>query len=221
MAPAFLHDQLERSRANLGLETIDVFYLHNPETQLSFVSRGQFDSRIEKAFQVMEEFVSEGKIRYYGAATWEGFRKPAGTGLSLVRMADMARVVGGDAHHFRFIQLPFNLAMTEAYTMRNEIWNGEPANVLDAAGRLGISVVASASLLQARLADGLPEPIRAQFNGASTDAARAIQFARSAPGLSVALVGMSRPEHVAENLSVARLQPLTPSEFHGLFPAAR
>ena len=39
MAPDFLADQIERSRANLGLETLDVFYLHNPETQLAYISR--------------------------------------------------------------------------------------------------------------------------------------------------------------------------------------
>src|SRR5688500_15464921 len=33
MTPGYLRDQLERSRTNLGLDTIDVFYLHNPETQ--------------------------------------------------------------------------------------------------------------------------------------------------------------------------------------------
>ena len=37
MAPDFLADQIDRSRANLGLDTIDVFYLHNPETQLNYV----------------------------------------------------------------------------------------------------------------------------------------------------------------------------------------
>ena len=36
MAPDFLADQIDRSRANLGVDTIDVFYLHNPETQLGF-----------------------------------------------------------------------------------------------------------------------------------------------------------------------------------------
>jgi aryl-alcohol dehydrogenase-like predicted oxidoreductase len=34
MAPRFLADQIERSRANLGLATIDLYYLHNPESQL-------------------------------------------------------------------------------------------------------------------------------------------------------------------------------------------
>ncbi len=42
MAPRFLADQLERSRRNLGVETIDVYYLHNPETQLEEVPREMF-----------------------------------------------------------------------------------------------------------------------------------------------------------------------------------
>src|SRR5437762_3520990 len=37
MAPDFLDDQIDRSRANLGLDTLDVFYLHNPETQLGHI----------------------------------------------------------------------------------------------------------------------------------------------------------------------------------------
>src|SRR6201984_3215628 len=32
MAPNYLHDQLGRSRNNLGLDTIDLFYLHHTET---------------------------------------------------------------------------------------------------------------------------------------------------------------------------------------------
>ncbi len=38
MAPGYLSDQLDRSRRNLGVECVDVFYLHNPETQLSEVA---------------------------------------------------------------------------------------------------------------------------------------------------------------------------------------
>ena len=46
---------------------------------------------------------------------------------------------------------------------------------------------------------------------AGKDGANAIQFARSAPGMAVALVGMGRPEHVRENLKVAS-QPAAPRE---------
>src|ERR1700693_3114437 len=202
MAPAFLADQLGRSRQNLGIETIDLFYLHDPETQLSYVGQDEFYSRIHQAFIFLEEAVEQGGIQFYGAATWEGFRRPPESPerLSLNRLGDIAREAGGDGHHFRFIQLPVNLAMPEAFGNRVD---GE--SVLGLAGRLGITAVASASLLQARLTRNLPSEIRAQLPGARTDAQCAIQFARSTPGITVALVGMSNPTHVRENLDLAKI----------------
>jgi aryl-alcohol dehydrogenase-like predicted oxidoreductase len=173
MDPEFLAHQADRSRANLLLDSIDVFYLHNPETQLRFVPRAEFEARIRAAFARLEQLVSDRKICYYGTATWEGYRKP-GT-LSLARLTELAEQEGGAEHHFRFIQLPFNLAMTEGLS------------VLEAASQLGVVVVASATLMQSRL---------------SQDAQRAIQFTRSTPGITVALVGMSKPAHVAENVAV-------------------
>lgn len=206
MSPVFLRDQLERSRVNLGLETIDVFYLHNPETQFGFVNPDEFYSRLRTAFEFLEGVVSTEKIQYYGAATWEGFRKPHA--LSLTRMESIAREVGGPHHHFRFIQLPYNLAMPDAFTSRHEEINGESISVLEVASRAGITVVSSASILQAKLAKELPGEFASSMPGLTTDAQRAIQFARSAPGVTTALVGMSHSEHVVENLGVARVSPL-------------
>src|SRR5437588_669451 len=77
MAPDFLADQIERSRANMGVDTIDVFYLHNPETQLGFVDQVTFESHLLRAFERLEQLVEQGRIRWYGAATWDGFRKRA------------------------------------------------------------------------------------------------------------------------------------------------
>src|SRR5580704_5750294 len=74
MAPQFLADQVERSRANLGVDTIDVFYLHNPETQLGARTPAEFETAIRCAFAELERLVERGKIRWYGAATWNGFR---------------------------------------------------------------------------------------------------------------------------------------------------
>ena len=50
MAPKYLADQMERSLRNFGVEAIDVFYLHNPETQLTEVSAPEFRKRIRDAF---------------------------------------------------------------------------------------------------------------------------------------------------------------------------
>ncbi len=209
MQPDFLADQIDRSRANLGLETLDIFYLHNPETQLGFVTRAEFERRIHLAFAKLEPLVVAGKIRYYGTATWEGYRRPAGArnALDLDRLAEIATAEGGAQHRFRFIQLPFNLAMAEAFH------NG----ILERAAQLGIAVIASASLLQARLAHGLPEKLTGNFPGLATDAQRAVQFTRSTPGIAAALVGMSQTAHVVENLQLASVPPLAAEACRDLY----
>src|SRR5262249_16688999 len=78
IAPAYLRNQVERSRQNLGLETIDLFYLHNPETQLAEVSPEAFHDRVKRAFSLLESGVKEGKLCFYGMATWNAFRVPEG-----------------------------------------------------------------------------------------------------------------------------------------------
>jgi aryl-alcohol dehydrogenase-like predicted oxidoreductase len=208
MSPEFLADQIDRSRGNMGVDTIDVFYLHNPETQLGFRTREEFEGRIRRAFARLEQLVDREKIRWYGAATWDGLRKK--DALSLPRLAEIAVEEGGPEHHFRFIQLPFNLGMVEAYVDR-------PESVLQTAARLGIAVVASATLMQTRVLANMPEPVRELLPGLATDAQRAIQFTRSTPGISVALVGMGRREHVLENLGVAKVPPATPDEIRRLY----
>jgi len=211
MTPRFLTDQLDRSRRNLGLATIDIFYLHNPETQIEAVGEDEFYKRVQDAFEMLEEAVSDGKIRFYGAATWGGFRQSQG-GLSLRRLEAIARSIAGELHKFRFIQLPFNLAMPEALQLRDETDH----SVLDHAVDLDISVVASASILQSRLASGLPGVLQERL-GLSTDAQRAIQFTRSTPGIDVALVGMSKTAHVGENMGVAQVPPVELAEYLQLF----
>ena len=66
MAPEFLEDQIERSRANMGVDTIDVFYLHNPETQLEFCTREEFEARARRAFAHLELLADRQKIRWFG-----------------------------------------------------------------------------------------------------------------------------------------------------------
>ena len=46
LAPDFLADQIARSRANLGVETIDLYYLHNPEQQLDVIDDAELERRI-------------------------------------------------------------------------------------------------------------------------------------------------------------------------------
>jgi len=174
MTPSYLQSQLDQSLRNMGLECVDVYYIHNPESQLPHVSEQEFYGRLKRAFERLEENRRDGKLAHYGVATWNGFRVPPNSGghHSLSRMLELAREVGGEQHGFHFIQLPFNVAMPEA------------TGVVDEAQRLGVTVIGSASLMQGRIP---PQT--------------AIEFVRSTPGITTALIGMSRVEHVEENLA--------------------
>ena len=205
LKPQFLADQIERSLTNIGVQCIDIFYIHNPEQQLDSVTREQFRSMMSDAFAELESQVSRGCIASYGCATWNGFRvfAAAKNHLSLSELVDIAKKVGGKSHHFRYIQLPVNLAMTEAVRTPTQQMDGTNAALLDAAGELGISVVASAALMQGQLAQNLPDGVRSLFPALTTDAQRAIAFVRSLP-ITTALVGMRSVPHLEENIEAGR-----------------
>jgi aryl-alcohol dehydrogenase-like predicted oxidoreductase len=207
MTPKFLRDQLQRSLGNLGVERVDYYYLHNPEHQLSVVTREEFTRRLRVAFEEMERLASEGLIGAYGCATWNGFRLPAGGAghLSLFDLVATAKDIAGDQHHFSIVQLPINLSMSEAMrvsTQRDP--RGRLVHLTDAAAELGIDLVASAPLMQGQLTKDLPAPIREGFPG-TTDAQKALAFVRAVPGVVTAAVGMKSKSHVDENLGAFRI----------------
>ena len=206
IAPRFLSHQLERSRANLGLQTIDIYYLHNPEEQLLAVDRATFRQRLRDAFAMLEERAATGEIAGYGCATWTGFRVTPEhkQHLALADLVALAREVGGTTHHFRAVQLPVSLAMPEAARLATQPLGRKLVPLLEAADALGIGVVASASLMQGRLTAGLPQEMHALFPECVTDAQRALRFASSLPGVGVVLAGMRRREHLTENLDAWR-----------------
>lgn len=218
MTARYLEDQLERSLRNLGVECIDGYYLHNPEMQLSEVPRAEFLARVREVFEMLEAVAEQGKIQFYGMATWNGFRQPAEArdSLSLGEIVEVAREIAGEKHRFRFVQLPFNLGMTEALTLGNQKIGERVMTVMEAAHELGITLIGSASLLQGQVARNLPDFVAAAF-GLQNDAERALQFARSAPGITTALVGMSRVEHAQANARLAGVPPATLDQFSKLF----
>jgi aryl-alcohol dehydrogenase-like predicted oxidoreductase len=213
LAPTYLREQIEQSRRNLGLRTIDIYYLHNPEMQLEEVPRERFLERMRDAFAELERACDDDAIGCYGTATWAGFRVPPHHPghLSLEELVRLAEQVGGAGHRFRVIQLPFNFGMPEARVMATQRVGGAQMPVLDAAARLGLYVMASASIEQGKLAAQLPRSAGdARDGGLRTAAQRALQYARSAPGMGTALVGMKTAAHVEENAALAAVPPAQP-----------
>jgi aryl-alcohol dehydrogenase-like predicted oxidoreductase len=218
ITPRYLENQLNRSLKNLQAQCVDVYYLHNPETQLSEIPQAEFLKRVKDAFTFLESAVAQGKIRYYGMATWNGFRqdKSARDAMQLGSLVSIAKEVAGEKHHFKFVQLPFNLGMTEALTLGNQVVGSELKTAMEAAHHFGIKLIASASLLQGQVAQNLPSFV-ADALGLENDAERALQFVRSAPGITAALVGMSRTPHVEANARLVEVAPAGLDQFSRLF----
>jgi aryl-alcohol dehydrogenase-like predicted oxidoreductase len=219
MAPGYLQNQLDQSLRNLQVSSVDVYYIHNPESQLSEIDRPTFDARISKAFEVLEKNRAEGKLQFYGIATWNGFRAaPQDASYhSLEKIVNIAKQIGGQDHGFRFIQMPFNLTMPEAYLLNNQAFEGKVYSPIEAAKNMGISVMISASIMQGKLSDNLPENVKKIFGNLETDAQTSLQFVRSTPNVTTALIGMKQIEHVAENMKLAEIAPTSEEDFQELF----
>jgi aryl-alcohol dehydrogenase-like predicted oxidoreductase len=106
--------------------------------------------------------------------------------------------------------------MPEALTRPNQTLEGRAVPVVQVARALGITLISSAALLQGQLATNLP-PFVAEALGLSSDRLRALQFARSSPGITTALVGMSRAEHVRANIALVGIPPASREQFLKLF----
>ncbi len=218
MTPAYLEVQLHHSRTALGVDAVDLFHLHNPEHQRPHLGAAPFEDALLRAFEACEDFVAKGWTRAYGCATWNGFRVPAEAPdhLSLERLLALAEKAGGRDHHFRWIQLPLNLAMPEAFLSPTQVFQGEALTALEAAQAAQLDVQTSASLMQARILRQLPPDFIAAL-GAATPAQAALQFTRSCPGVTTALCGMGSPAHVAENAAVLALPKATSKVLASVF----
>lgn len=214
MTLPYLNDQLERSLKNLGLECIDLMYLHNSVEGQTHIPRDQFLKNLKDVFEFYEKKRKEGKIRFYGMATWECFRVTQENPmfLQLSEVMDLATEVGGTEHGFRFIQLPFNLALDQAYMLKNHNVDGKTVSALEAAQKFNLGVFTSVPLMQGKLltANVIPEFVN------SSASVRLLQFIRSTPGITAPLIGHKAESHVTENMEVMKIPPLLESEFNDL-----
>jgi uncharacterized protein YyaL (SSP411 family)/aryl-alcohol dehydrogenase-like predicted oxidoreductase len=154
--PEFLEDQLARSLERLGLETLDVCLLHNPEYYLSDAHershgtlekrREEFYRRLTEAFRFLEGAAAAGRIRWYGVSS-NTCTRPANDAeaTSLTRMLEAARQAGGAGHRFRVLQLPMNLFEPGAALERNN-GAGLDQTVLEFAAAQGVGVLVNRPL---------------------------------------------------------------------------
>ena len=73
LAPSYYQFAIEQSKKHLGLNTIDIHYIHNPEISMQVLGADEFYRQLRQLFFFYEEQVNKKNIRYYGFATLDGF----------------------------------------------------------------------------------------------------------------------------------------------------
>jgi aryl-alcohol dehydrogenase-like predicted oxidoreductase len=222
IAPGYIEDQLDRSLRNLDVDTIDLYYVHNPETQLDEKLPPAVYDQLEATFERLEQRAAAGDIEHYGVATWDAFRVSKrhdhylDLGEIISRARAAAKEVGNTATHLRAIQLPFNVFMADAFTAQTQDGPEGDQSVLWYAHEAGLNVFTSASLAQGQVLEGIPDNVDEELAGDSL-AQRGLNFARSAPGVTSALAGTTSPEHVRENIQAGEHEPLGADAFDAIF----
>jgi aryl-alcohol dehydrogenase-like predicted oxidoreductase len=211
--PNYIARCIDKSLMNMRLKTIDLVYIHNAfESWNQDVSRSEFNHMIADVFRTYERYRTDNKIRYYGMATWSCFRVPHDNKeyLSLEDMVNIAEEVGGKNHGFKFIQLPYNLAYSEAIFLKNQnVGSEKDLTILKACRKLDIGVFTSVPLLQTRLLNiKVPD-----YSGITEQVIKLLQIVRSTPSVTAALIGQKNPNHVAKNVSIAKIPPLEEADF--------
>ena len=211
--PNYVERCIDKSLINMHLNAIDLVYIHNAfESWHEDIKREEFMQMLSRVFEVYERYRSINKIRYYGMATWTCFRVPPDNReyLSLEEVVNLAKKIGGKQHGFRFIQLPYNLAYSEALLLKGQnVGTEKNLTILEAAEKLNIKVFTSIPLFQSRL-------LRAQipdYMGLTDQVMKLVQVIRSSPSVIASLIGYKKPQHIEQNLKIANIPPLNDEEF--------
>ncbi|MDR1975815.1 MAG: aldo/keto reductase [Campylobacteraceae bacterium] len=224
MSLEFLRASCEKSLQNLGLESIDIYFLHNPETELKTLGQERFYEKIREIFALFEELVSEGKIRKYGICVWNAliYDESNDEHINLQRVYDAACEVGGEGHHFKYIQTPFNIAKTAAAVSKNQkMKDGSYLTLLQAAKSLKLGVIGSSSLLQMHLFQKSFKPeigfLLDESMTLKSDIQLALQFVRSTRGVISSLFSSKESSHVRDNLEVAKIAAASVQKYNLLY----
>ncbi len=222
ISPKFVEWSLEQSRKNLGLETIDIYYLHNPEMQLGNMRYKKLLETIEDNFEMFEKKVKEGAIKHYGIASWNGllYEDTNIEYLSLLDIYKIAKKVGGKNNHFKFVQIPYNLAKPHAYSYTNQKLEDELFySLFQATKKLGINVVTSSAFLRMNL---FKRPFSQKVRGllgeeAMSDLHRALQFSRSNEFVTSALFSTKDIEHMRHDMEIITIKKAKPEYYSQIF----
>jgi aryl-alcohol dehydrogenase-like predicted oxidoreductase len=149
LEPAFFEHQLATSLENLGVETIDCYFVHNPELNTPIDGADATYARLRDIFELLEQAIADGRIGAYGIATWNGMRRKAGSAfrMDFERVLEIARQVGGPNHGFRYAEVPLSIGMPHTFNDRT----GDGRRTFQVLADQGVDVLTSASVYEGNI----------------------------------------------------------------------
>lgn len=183
--PAFYQIALEKSLQNLGLETIDIHYIHIPEITRAKLTQEKFYDKMETLFQWYESKVNEGKIRSYGIALEFMVQEPEEEKwyFEIEKLQKRADNAGNGNSHFKYVLFANNLLYPFGTTVVNQKVNGHRLTLADACKKLGLTTVGS---MPFAMGDGLDKYTKREL----------LDFALS--GVDHIIIGSKNIEHIKE-----------------------
>jgi aryl-alcohol dehydrogenase-like predicted oxidoreductase len=221
MTPDYLEWSCKRSLENVGIDSFDIYYLHNPEMQVLKLGKKEFYKQIEKVFKRFEKLADEGLFKYYGVAVWNGFISETDEKIELEKLVEIAQKVGGENHRFKYIQTPFNMAKTTVFTTPTQTVQNEECTLIQAAHRLNIGVISSSSLLQMNLFkksfSSETGVVLDESMTLTSDIQLALQFVRSTPGIISSLFGSKVPVNIKSNCEISKIKAVPKAKYDLLY----
>ncbi|SHH78554.1 Predicted oxidoreductase [Clostridium collagenovorans DSM 3089] len=190
MNPKFYKLCIEQSKENLNLKTLDIHYIHDPEISRFVLGEKRFYEELTELIKFYESQVEEGNIKHYGMATWEAFicSSESQWHISLEKVMDIVKVVAGNNHNFRFIQLPYNKMNNAANTIKTQSINGKMYTAIEACKILDLNIIINAPLNQMENIEG---------KGTMDELLR---YVIETKGVFSTMVGMKKKENLINNM---------------------
>jgi len=201
---------VERSLANLGTEAIDLLQLHSPPTDVYYMP---------EVFDVLEDFVRQGKIRFYGVSVErveEGLKALEYPGVQSVQI--IFNVLRQRPAHLFFQQakqrrvgvlarLPLSSGMLTGKMNRSTSFGGDDHRSFN---REGAAFDKGETFSGIDFESGLDivEELRAILPKGPSMAQWALRYIVQHDAVSAAIPGAKTPQQVEENLAAAALPPL-------------
>jgi aryl-alcohol dehydrogenase-like predicted oxidoreductase len=204
----------DRSRANLGVDTIDLVQLHCPPTPVYST---------DAVFDALDDLVSEGRIASYGvsvetcAEALTAIARPNVASVQIILNAfrlkplDEVLPAARDAGVGIIARVPLASGLLSGKYDENTVFGADDHRTYN---RHGESFDVGETFSGVDFSTGLEAVRRLMpwLPAGATMAQFALRWILDQPGVTVVIPGARNPEQVAGNLAAAQLAPLTPDQ---------